>query len=601
MRFLCALLLAILWLPTPPASATERFVELDLQTRESWQAASATGARALACRAGSGPGVWLVDDAAAAALAEQGFVPRSVLGTLSSWRAAETRNRKRARARSSDFYADYADLAAIENRIDSLIAGAPQRAHRLELGESHEGRTIVGVELRGTAAGERPAILLNGTQHAREWIASMAPLFVLEQLIAEVDVDDDVTALLDAVDVFIVPVVNPDGFAHSHDPDGDRMWRKNRRVFSGTSCVGVDLNRNWGTDWNGGESTSTSRCSDLHVGPSPHSEPETAALKALVESIPNLVGHIDFHNYSQLILQPWGYTNDLPENFGEIDALGAAMGDAMEAVHGMDYPNYSGDGGLYLASGIFPDWTTAEHGALGYTVELRPVLPWPGFLLPPEEIRPTSEEAYEGVLEMLRWAAGSCGDDVVQPGESCDDGNLISGDGCDETCTQECGENCVAPCGDLSRPKLVVSRLDRAPGSQRLSLKASADLPAGGFAPASSALSVRVEGNAGAVLLDQTLGTASWDPAQRRGWKTNRKGTRWQWQDRGAGGIDRLTLSERRGALQLSLQIKSADLADATPPVQVRLSTADGEICAETQFTAQDCVAVRAGAILRCR
>ena len=30
----------------------------------------------------------------------------------------------------------------------------------------------------------------------------------------------------------------------------DRLWRKNRRVNSGSGCVGVDLNRNFNNHWN---------------------------------------------------------------------------------------------------------------------------------------------------------------------------------------------------------------------------------------------------------------------------------------------------------------------------------------------------------------
>ena len=38
-----------------------------------------------------------------------------------------------------------------------------------------------------------------------------------------------------------------------------RLWRKNRRINSGNSCKGVDLNRNWGYQW-GGAGASTNPC-----------------------------------------------------------------------------------------------------------------------------------------------------------------------------------------------------------------------------------------------------------------------------------------------------------------------------------------------------
>lgn len=41
---------------------------------------------------------------------------------------------------------------------------------------------------------------------------------------------------------YIVPVLNPDGYVHTHTKD--RMWRKNRARQDGEK-VGVDLNRNF--------------------------------------------------------------------------------------------------------------------------------------------------------------------------------------------------------------------------------------------------------------------------------------------------------------------------------------------------------------------
>lgn len=55
------------------------------------------------------------------------------------------------------------------------------------------------------------------------------------------------------------------------------MWRKNRRPNSG-SCVGTDLNRNFGYQWNTGGSSSNP-CLDTYHGGSPMSENEAKALQ----------------------------------------------------------------------------------------------------------------------------------------------------------------------------------------------------------------------------------------------------------------------------------------------------------------------------------
>jgi zinc carboxypeptidase len=42
--------------------------------------------------------------------------------------------------------------------------------------------------------------------------------------------------------------------------------------------------------------------SDIYCGPSPFSEPETKAVSEYLKTLPNLVGVIDYHSYSQVRL-----------------------------------------------------------------------------------------------------------------------------------------------------------------------------------------------------------------------------------------------------------------------------------------------------------
>ena len=46
------------------------------------------------------------------------------------------------------------------------------------------------------------------------------------------------------------------------------------------------------------------------------------------------------------------------------------MSQAMQSVRGQSWPHGSGDSLLYLASGIFPDWSYGDRGLLAYTIEL---------------------------------------------------------------------------------------------------------------------------------------------------------------------------------------------------------------------------------------
>ena len=62
------------------------------------------------------------------------------------------------------------------------------------------------------------------------------------------------------------------------------------------------MNRNWPDHWGKGGSSSNPS-SDVYMGPSPGSEPEVKALMTAFKSLPNMIGAIDFHSYSQLVLR----------------------------------------------------------------------------------------------------------------------------------------------------------------------------------------------------------------------------------------------------------------------------------------------------------
>ncbi len=76
----------------------------------------------------------------------------------------------------------------------------------------------------------------------------------------------------------------------------DRMWRKNRKPVGG-NCFGVDLNRNFGYQWNKGGSSSNP-CSDTYHGGSAMSEPEALALQNYMTPKP-WTTYLTFHSYGQ--------------------------------------------------------------------------------------------------------------------------------------------------------------------------------------------------------------------------------------------------------------------------------------------------------------
>lgn len=133
--------------------------------------------------------------------------------------------------------------------LNQLQAAFPNGSEIVTAGASVQGRTLTGIHLWGSGGrGSRPAILFHGTVHAREWISTMTVEYLAYQLLTTYASDATTRSFLDAYDFYIMPVVNPDGFVYTQT--NDRMWRKNRSPApSGSSCVGIDENRNWPYQW----------------------------------------------------------------------------------------------------------------------------------------------------------------------------------------------------------------------------------------------------------------------------------------------------------------------------------------------------------------
>ncbi len=309
-------------------------------------------------------------------------------------------DREKQPGQPAGWYDTYHTLAEIEQYVQGLANAYPNLAQTFVVGNTLEGRPIRGIRISGAGGPNgKPDFVIHGGIHAREWITTMAMPYLIETLLTSYGHDPLLTRLVDRVNFHVVSVMNVDGFLYTQT---DRMWRKNRRN-NGNGTFGVDLNRNYGTGW-GGEGSSGNTSSETYRGTAPFSEPESQVMRDWQLSLPNFAGFIDVHSYSQLILQPYGYTSQLPPDHATFEMIGANMEAAMEALYGQQYvhgPTYST---IYPASGVTLDWAYVEGGAWGMSFELRDQGQF-GFLLPPDQIIPASQECFVGCMELAKFLA----------------------------------------------------------------------------------------------------------------------------------------------------------------------------------------------------
>ncbi len=296
----------------------------------------------------------------------------------------------------------YHTFAETEAALRQLAQDHPEIAQLASIGKSVEGRDLWAIKISDNVATDEaePVIVFTGAHHAREWISVETPLMLSDHLVKNYDSDANVAALVDGAEIWIAPMVNPDG--HVYSVSTNRLWRKNRRD-NGDGTFGVDLNRNYGHNW-GGPGASRDTFSDIYRGPSAFSEPETQAMRDFLDR-EQPAALVSYHNFSQLVLYPWGTTSDPAPDEALLQNLATAMADRIKAVHGQNYtPQQSSQ--LYLASGDTTDWLYALLGVPAFTIELRPRGSFPGFELPEDQIQPTFEENLPAALYLIGWAIG---------------------------------------------------------------------------------------------------------------------------------------------------------------------------------------------------
>ncbi|KAL1122369.1 hypothetical protein AAG570_003774 [Ranatra chinensis] len=269
--------------------------------------------------------------------------------------------------------------------MDYLAGTFPNLCRVEVIGKSAEGRKIKLLSI--TSGGDnKPAIWIDGGLHAREWISPASATYIQQQL---VELRDNHEQLLQKYDWYILPVANPDGYEYTRNKD--RLWRKSRHRYQ--SCVGVDLNRNFGYQW---KSSRGCRRED-YSGPSPFSEPETRAIRDYILAHKNIKAYISLHSYSQMWLIPWGYTDEKPKDYYEIYLPAEKAVEAIKKVRGTEYLLGTPAELLYTSQGSSDDWAKGSAGIdYAYTIELPDTGDY-GFVLPSSQIKPVGHELWTGI------------------------------------------------------------------------------------------------------------------------------------------------------------------------------------------------------------
>lgn len=185
-------------------------------------------------------------------------------------------------------------LSSIYNDVDKLCSKYSDILKKEVIGKSVEGRDIVALKL-GINNKIKPSVLLTGGIHAREDFSVMLVMKMIDYYCSHYNENIifdnfDVRKIIDQVDMYFIPVANPDGLNIVHSGLESsvnyeklkhmKIWGEDYTYWK-ANANGVDLNKNF-DDGNWDVRTCVPGtdvpCSDRFKGFTPSSEPETQAL-----------------------------------------------------------------------------------------------------------------------------------------------------------------------------------------------------------------------------------------------------------------------------------------------------------------------------------
>ena len=171
-------------------------------------------------------------------------------------------------------YTDYSEMVTLLEDLEAQSSLQTPDVYSLQIiGYSYENNPIYAVKFSDNPALEEdsePDVVFDSGIHAREWLPVESNLIFIQYLF-DVYYDDmhadhaEVVDLVDNFEIWILPMLNPDGRIRddlsggdpesywtdtTYHPGDDEGWRMNLQEvpcssMPGGTNLGVDLNRNW--------------------------------------------------------------------------------------------------------------------------------------------------------------------------------------------------------------------------------------------------------------------------------------------------------------------------------------------------------------------
>lgn len=271
----------------------------------------------------------------------------------------------------------YYSYKEMEEFLNEMEEEYPEIMKFYSIGKTYGGREIYVVKISDNVSiDENEAeVLFMGAHHGNEKLGYQFLLYFIKSMCENYSKNESVAYLINNAEIFVVPMVNPDGVKNNTRKNVEPNNCIGENIFP--ILKGVNLNRNYDAGWNEWRpwyflSTTSTPYGDLilyflgyppeYRGEKPFSERETKAIKNFVESR-NITIAIDFHTGAgKIIFYPFGYTDKKkPKDLEKF----ISIAENISSINGYDYAE-AGEGVIGMAI----DWLYEKHGIYALIIEL---------------------------------------------------------------------------------------------------------------------------------------------------------------------------------------------------------------------------------------
>lgn len=229
----------------------------------------------------------------------------------------------------------YHSYESIISELETYHFVYPELTHLIHMATTSTGRKVMALKISDNASNSEPesAFLFEFNIHGDEKISAEVGICLIRELLEQYDNDSEIQKIVDEHEIFIVPLLNPDG-----------------HVFNTRSNANhIDLNRNFGWWW------------DNSTG-SPASQIEVKQIMQLAFD-ENFLFAISFHSGAQLVNYPFDSTPMRAPDDDLFQLISSDYGDiaGYPITNGWDW---------YKAMGISEESYYGSNGTLAVIVEL---------------------------------------------------------------------------------------------------------------------------------------------------------------------------------------------------------------------------------------